>query len=175
MGRAEYDQGMADEQRQPPIAYMERIAAQYQALGYGDYRWFHAEGPPPINEADKPLSECRVGLVATGGVYRVGQTAFTHKDDTTYRAIPSSVDPSELRVTHFAYDLSDARRDPDVVFPIGALRTLAAEGHIGSVAPDLFTCMGGIYSQRRVREELAPALVERCSADRIDVVLLVPV
>jgi hypothetical protein len=52
---------------------------------------------------------------------------------------------------------------------------MAADGEIGELAPNLFTCMGGIYSQRRVNEELAPALVERCRADAIDAVLLVPV
>ncbi len=35
--------------------------------------------------------------------------------------------------------------------------------------------MGGIYSTRRVREELIPALVDRVLADEVDVVLLVPV
>jgi len=123
----------------------------------------------------KPLSECRVGMVATGGVYVEGQTAFTYKDDATYRSIPNDVDTAQLRATHFAYDLTDARRDVNVVFPIDALNELNDNGTIGELAPNFFTCMGGIYSQRRVNEELAPAIVERCKADKIDVMLLVPV
>jgi D-proline reductase (dithiol) PrdB len=161
--------------RQPPIDYLERIAAQYRALGYADYKWRHAETPPVMATLTKPLDACRVGLIATGGIYAEGQVAFTHKDDTTYRAIASDIDVASLRASHFAYDLTDARADIDVVFPITALRQLVAEGVIGALAPQLFTCMGGIYSQRRVREELAPALVQRCLADEIDVVLLVPV
>ena len=90
-------------------------------------------------------------------------------------AIDADVDPDELRATHFAYDLTDARQDINVVFPIDALRTLVADGLVGELAPQLFTCMGGIYSQRRVRDDLAPALVQRCQDDEIDVVLLVPV
>jgi hypothetical protein len=35
--------------------------------------------------------------------------------------------------------------------------------------------MGGIYSARKVREELAPALVERVVDQRPDIALLVPV
>lgn len=123
----------------------------------------------------RPLSAVRLGVVATGGIYAEGQTAFTFKDDVTYRAIPSDVDPATLRATHFAYDLTDARRDINVVFPVDALRSLEADGIVGELAPHLFTCMGGIYSQRRVREELAPALVDRCRSDRIEAVLLVPV
>ena len=115
------------------------------------------------------------GVIATGGVYASGQTAFTYKDDLSYRAIPRDTPTADLRATHFAYDLTDARRDINVVFPIDTLRAMVADGDIGELAPDLFTCMGGIYSQRRVREELAPALVERCRRDEIEAVLLVPV
>ncbi len=61
------------------------------------------------------------------------------------------------------------------MFPIDALRAMVADGEIGELAPNPPTCMGGIYSQRRVRDELAPALVERCRRDEIDAVLLVPV
>lgn len=161
--------------RQPPIEYIPRITAQYAALGYGTYGWLHSDSAPTVNVPDKPLSECRVGVIATGGVYAAGQTAFTYKDDTTYRAIPRDTPTDELRATHFAYDLTDARQDVNVVFPIDALRTLEADGTIGELAPHLFTCMGGIYSQRRVGEELIPALLDRCKADEIDVVLLVPV
>jgi len=35
--------------------------------------------------------------------------------------------------------------------------------------------MGGIYSSRKVREVLAPALAQRVQNDEVDVVLLVPV
>jgi D-proline reductase (dithiol) PrdB len=166
---------MSTSGQRPPIEYLKRIAAQYRALGYDEYNWARPDTPPSMATLPKPLAECRVGLIATGGIYVRGQTAFTHKDDTSYRAIPSSVDEADLRATHFAYDLTDARRDIGVVFPLAALKELAADGTIGELAPSLFTCMGGIYSQRRVREELVPALVERCLADGIDVVLLVPV
>ena len=161
--------------RQPPVRYIDRTKAQYDALGYGSYSWAHNPEPPPIAALPRPLAELRLGVIATGGVYAAGQTAFTFKDDLTYRAIPSDTQTAELRATHFAYDLTDARQDINVVFPIDALRTLVADGLVGELAPQLFTCMGGIYSQRRVRDDLAPALVQRCQDDEIDVVLLVPV
>ncbi len=161
--------------RQPPIDYITRITSQYESLGYGRYDWLHSDTPSAVNALPKPLSECKLGVLATGGVYREGQTAFTYKDDTTYRAIPCDTNAADLRATHFAYDLTGAREDINVVFPIDILRSLVADGTVGELAPNLFTCMGGIYSQRRVREELAPAIVERCLADEIDVVLLIPV
>lgn len=162
-------------QRQPPVRYIDRTRAQYDALGYATYDWAHNPDPPPITPLSKPLSELKLGLIATGGIYAEGQTAFTFKDDVTYRAIPSDVDRDRLRANHFAYDLTDAHRDINVVFPVDTLAELHADGMIGELASHYFTCMGGIYSQRRVRDELAPALVDRCRRDGIDAVLLVPV
>ncbi len=166
---------VVEKEHRPPVRYIDRTRDQYAALGYGEYRWAHIDEPPPWAAVTKPLSDSRLGLIATGGIYQIGQTAFTHKDDTTYRAIPTDVDPGTLSVTHFAYDLTDARDDINVVFPIDTLRGLVDTGLIGDLAPHAYTCMGGIYSQRRVNEELAPALLERCRADAVDLVLLVPV
>jgi len=165
----------SDPNRSDPISYIDRTRAQYESLGYPPYSWATNHDTPPFTSVSKPLSESRLGMIATGGIYRVGQTAFTHHDDTTFRSIPSGSNPADLRATHFAYDLTDARSDINVVFPIDPLRALADNGVVGELAPWFFTCMGGIYSQRRVRDELAPALVERCHADDIDLVLLVPV
>ena len=161
--------------RQPPVRYIDRTRDQYSALGYGEYAWVHEPHMAPFAPLRKPIAESKLGLVASGGIYRHGQTAFTFKDDTTYRAIATDVDSAELRATHFAYDLTDARLDINCVFPIDTLRGLVASGDVGSLAPNFYTCMGGIYSTRRVREELAPAVVQRCLDDEVDALLLVPV
>jgi D-proline reductase (dithiol) PrdB len=161
----------------PPRAvdYIEVTRTTYDGLGYPPYQWVRSDSPPPWAPLPKPLSRCTVGLIASGGIYRAGQIAFHFRDDSSYRVIPTDVPTSELRATHFAYDLRDARRDINVVFPIDPLRALAADGVIAGVAPHAFTFMGGIYSSRRVREELAPALRDRMVAQGVDVVLLVPV
>tara|TARA_B100000945_G_C20250326_1_gene534187 strand:- start:222 stop:728 length:507 start_codon:yes stop_codon:yes gene_type:complete len=160
---------------QPPVDYIPRITAQYSGLGYGEYQWLESQNAPAWTPLTKPLSGSKVGLICTGGIYAAGQTAFHFKDDTTYRAISTDVDVEDLRATHFAYDLTDARKDINVVFPVEQLRTMVDEGVIDSIAPDAYTLMGGIYSTRRVREELIPALVDRVLGDEVDVVLLVPV
>ena len=160
---------------QPPVDYIPRITAQYSGLGYGEYQWLESEDAPAWTPLSKPLSESKLGFICTGGIYSAGQTAFHFKDDTSYRAIPTDVNIEHLRATHFAYDLTDARKDINVVFPVEQLRTMVDEGVIDSLAPDAYTLMGGIYSTRRVVEELIPALVDRVLADEVDVVLLVPV
>lgn len=157
------------------VEYMKRIREKYAAQGYAPYTWVVNEDPPPWQPLRKPLSECRIGLIASGGIYVVGQVAFHYKDDTSFRMIPRDVRMDDLRATHFAYDLSEARQDPNIVFPLGTLRELVKEGIIGELADHAYTFMGGIYSARRVREELAPALTERLLAEHVDAALLVPV
>ena len=60
------------------------------------------------------------------------------------------------------------------LFPLATLRALVGDGVLGSLAPELLSCMGGIYSTRRVREELAPAVVAAFEEQQLDAALLVP-
>ena len=158
-----------------PIEYIPRIEANYARLGYTPYRWARNAEPPPWSPLPRPLSRCRLGLVASGGIYVTGQVAFHFRDDTSLREIPQDVEIGDLRATHFAYDLTAARADPNVVFPIDRLRELVREGRLGSLATRALTFMGGIYSSRRVVENVAPAILERLRADEVDVALFVPV
>jgi len=159
----------------PPVDYIERTAAQYAALGYPSYQWVHNDDLPPWAPVGKPLSESTVGLIATGGIYVAGQVAFHYRDDVSFRIIDTATPTEELRATHFAYDLTDARSDPNVVFPLDTLRELRDEGLVGGLSERAYACMGGIYSARKVRDKLAPALAERIVADACDLALLVPV
>jgi D-proline reductase (dithiol) PrdB len=162
----------------PPPGAVDYIAvtkAAYDAMGYPPYRWVESETPPPWAPVAKPVSQSRVALLASGGIYRAGQVAFHHRDDASYRVIPSTVATNELRATHFAYDLRDARRDINVVFPIDTLRRLVDEGVVGGLTAEAYTFMGGIYSARKVRDELAPRLRDRVVESRADLALLVPV
>jgi len=157
------------------VDYIDVTLRTYDALGYPPYRWVFNESAVPLCRPPKPLAQCRVGLIASGGIYTAGQIAFHFKDDASFRRIPTDVTTEDLRVTHFAYDLEDARRDPNVVFPIDVLRDLVAGGEIGELAPDALTFMGGIYSSRKVRDELAPAITRTLLDLQVDVALLVPV
>lgn len=157
------------------VDYIDVTRTTYDGLGYPPYQWVHSSEPPAFAPLAKPLAECRVGVIASGGVYREGQIAFHFRDDASYRVIDRDVPTDELRATHFAYDLRDARQDINVVFPIDTLRALARDGVIGGLTEEHYTFMGGIYSARKVREELAPELVRRMVAQQADVVLLVPV
>ena len=159
----------------PPIDYIQRTREQYSALGHPVYRWVESTSPPPWAPVRKPLAESRLALIASGGIYAAGQVAFHHRDDLSYREIDTNIATSELRTSHFAYDQTDARSDPNVVFPLDTLRGLVEEGEVGELAPRAYTFMGGIYSARKVEEHLAPELAERLLRDEVDLALLVPV
>jgi D-proline reductase (dithiol) PrdB len=158
-----------------PVRYIDGITERYERLGYAPYRWLHADDPPRLARLNKPLSQARIGALTTSGAYALGQVAFHYKDDTSVRAIPAATADEDLRFAHITQNyLVDAKKDPNCISPLAALRKLQADGTIGEVAPDMFSCMGGIYSQRRVREELIPELNQHFAEQQVDAVLLVP-
>jgi D-proline reductase (dithiol) PrdB len=156
------------------VNYMQAIRARYEHLGYTPYRWYEADNTPPWTAMAKPLSEARLGLLSTSGAYVRGQVAYHYKDDTSIRALSSHVATTDLRFSHITENyLVDAKRDPHCIVPLMQLQTLRKEGAIGSLAEQVFSCMGGVYSQRRVREEVAPAVLEGMRSERVDCALLV--
>jgi D-proline reductase (dithiol) PrdB len=159
----------------PPADYIGETKRLYDSLGYDSYRWAERSDPTPLAPLTKPLSQCRITLIGSGGVYRTGQIAFHTKDDTSIRIIDTTVDTADLRTAHFAYDQADARQDPNCVYPLDRLRELAADGVIGGLTSESYAFMGGVYSTRRLEAETAPMLAERCKAQEPDLVLLVPV
>ncbi|MEM1250628.1 MAG: glycine/sarcosine/betaine reductase selenoprotein B family protein [Acidobacteriota bacterium] len=161
--------------RKPPVDYIERTRALYGSMGFAAYGWRRIAEPPAFATLKKPLSECRLGLLGSGGVYEHGQTAFHFRDDISFRVIDTTRGTAALRATHFAYDLEGARKDPNVVFPIDPLQRLVAAGELGELSSRAYAFMGGIYSSRKVEETLAPELVARVVKDEVDVALLVPV
>jgi D-proline reductase (dithiol) PrdB len=160
----------------PPADYIGETKRLYDGLGYDSYRWADkTDTPPAWTPIAKPLSESRVLLIGSGGLYRHGQIAFHTKDDTSIRLINSNTPTDELRTAHFAYDQADARTDPNCVFPLDVLRKMVDDGEVGGLAQQSVAFMGGIYSTRKLEEETVPLLLEQCRAQEPDLVLLVPV
>ena len=153
------------------IEYIPRTRDLYASQS--PYRWVE-NTDVPWTPLTKPLNLCRVALASSAGIYYKGQTPFHIKDDTSIREIPKEATAADFRVNHFGYRMDGAERDPNCVFPLETLRKLEGEGFIGELAETAYTFMGGIYSARRVREELVPQLVERALAAEVDLFYLVP-
>jgi hypothetical protein len=158
-----------------PVAYIASITERYERLGYAPYRWFHREAPPAWTPLAKPIAESKLAVLSTAGGYALGQVAFHYKDDTSLRRIPKATPRGSLRFAHLTENyLPGPRRDPNCMLPLEHLRALEAEGAIGEVADEVLSCMGGIYSQRRVREELIPAVAAEMDKNKAEAALLIP-
>lgn len=130
----------------------------------------------PFTPFERELSRATVAIVTAGGVHRKDQDAFNIADelgDLTFRILEGDVNPQDLMVTHHHYDHSDADRDINVVFPVDALRELAAEGFIGGVAREHIGYMGYTMQLKRMYEETAPQIAEEIDKkSRADIVVL---
>jgi D-proline reductase (dithiol) PrdB len=163
---------------QPPpdtVRYIDRTRRLYASQK--PYRWVEHDPeaqPPPWTPIERELAATRVALIASGGIHRDDQEPFHFHNDTSHREIPPDTPSSRLRVAHFGYDVSDAARDPACVFPLRALRDLADAGSIGAIAGPALSFMGGIYSARQVREELAPRFRDIVLRQKADLAYLVP-
>ena len=161
----------------PPdvVRYIDRTRALYASQK--PYRWVRhdpATEPPPWTPLARPLAESAVAVISSGGVHLASQEPFHFRNDLSDREIPLDADPATLRVTHFGYDTTDAKRDPGCVLPLAALRALAAEGVIGRALPPALSFVGGIYSARLVRAEVAPRFRDFVLRARADLAYLVP-
>ena len=154
-----------------PIDYISRTREMY--AGYAAYRWVVSTSAPwtPLR---KPVSESTVGLVTSGGIHMADQEPFHIRDDTSLREIPKDARTADMRVRHFGYLTDDARDDPNCVFPLERMRELETDGVIGELLEPAYSFMGGIYSVRRIHDELCPDLLSRLESGRVDLLFLVP-
>lgn len=154
-----------------PVEYIPRTRELYSE--YAPYRWVINSEAPPWTHLPKPMSQCKVALMSSGGILYRDQPRF-HREDASYREIPKNAMQADLDVWHFGYRTDDAKLDHNCVFPLARMRELEAEGVIGELSDPAYSFMGGIYSARKVREELAPRIVEELKEARVDAFYLVP-
>jgi D-proline reductase (dithiol) PrdB len=161
---------------QPPIDYVPRLDEKYQSIGFPPYRWtIHTAAP--LTPLRKPLEECTVSLLTSGGVSRRGTAPFNPdaRNDLRLDAIARDAPSDDFQIHDNYYDHRDAARDLNCLFPIDRLRELAARGSIGAVAERLWSgFMGRIYIRSVVTGEAAPAFVTDLEADGVDLLILVP-
>jgi D-proline reductase (dithiol) PrdB len=143
-----------------------------------DFDWTRFDQPTRPTPLDKPITQCRVALVATSGCYlRDSQQPFATKSrtgDDSFRIIPNETSISEISLAHPGYDTRRALQDLDCVFPLALLNRFLEQGKIGAAAPRHFSFMGFIPQTDRLLEEIAPQVGAELQRDQVDLVLLVP-
>jgi len=139
-------------------------------------RWIRGE--TPWTPLPGPLSELRLALIGSGGVYHQDQEPFDAANrlgDWSFRVIPGDAPTPALRVAHDHYNHKDgADQDINVVFPLDRLRELEARGDIGELSPVHIGFMGFIVRAGKIAEEMAPAVIRVLKEARVEAALMVP-
>jgi D-proline reductase (dithiol) PrdB len=132
----------------------------------------------PFAPLRKPLDQCRLALITTGGVHLRDQQAYDMADprgDPSWRAIPAGTPPDQLTITHDYYDHADAERDMNILLPLALFRELAERGRIGSLAT-CYSFMGHIEPPHieTLLKTTAPQVAGKLKQERVDAALLTP-
>lgn len=150
------------------VSYIDKSREYYLERGHGNpYRWaYHEE--VPFMPLPKPLAESRAGLVCT---------AMPSKEFDLERQVysaPTDPPPEALYTQRlFWHKTATHTNDIESYLPVRRLNEYAADGRIGSLSPRFY----GVptqYSQRQTTELHAPAILEMCQEDQVDVALLIP-
>ncbi len=126
----------------------------------------------PYTPVTSKLADLTVALVSSSGVYLEGQPPYTDNGDESFRVLPGDLDPTSLRFKHGHYDTSEAQKDPNVVFPIGRLHELAAEGFIKGVSNKHIGCKGFSTNLKAQYETMAPGIANEIERSQADAVVL---
>lgn len=159
-----------------PVNYVQALAEHYGSMGFPPYQWTINE-TAPLTPLTKPLSQCRVALLTSGGISEKHAQAWNPdaRNDFRLDAIPAKTDADGFQIHDSYYDHSDADNDINTVFPLVRLAELAAEGFIGDVAPRHFSgFMGRIYKRSQVLDVEAPRFAQMLSDDEVDALVAVP-
>ncbi|MEN8246980.1 MAG: hypothetical protein ABFS43_18980 [Thermodesulfobacteriota bacterium] len=155
------------------ISYMDLSREYYAAYGYTKpYKWMsHAH--VPFARLEKPLSECRVGLMTTTDLEKLpGENKQDRHLLRKVYAHPAEDAPKHFYTQDLQWDQETTRTDDNESFmPLNSLAEKAASGKIGSASPRFYGAMTD-YSQGKTSKKSAPQIFEFCREDSVDALIL---
>ena len=126
----------------------------------------------PWSPFKKRLSESKVAVMTTGGVYVEGQQPFDTDGDWSFREIPLDTPLDQLRVAHTHYDTEGVAEDVDTVLAMHRLLELEAEGIVGEALTPTYSFMGYIPDPSGLIEVTGPEVADRLKDDGVDGVVI---
>ena len=159
-----------------PVSYVKALAEHYGSMGFPPYEWT-VNDDAPLTIPTKPLNQCRVALLTSGGISRQCDLPWDPdaRNDFRMDIIPSHTSEGAFQIHDSYYDHSDADEDVNTVFPLARLRELVDSGLIGDVAPRHYSgFMGRIYRRSQVLDVEAPKFAQMLAADNVDALVAVP-
>jgi hypothetical protein len=150
------------------VNYMERTRLFYQAQGYErPYVWAHHDDTP-FSPMNKDLAECTATIITTA----MPNERFSRELRSLQLGEMSQV-PTSLYTDELSWDKDATHTDDlDSYFPIRRLAELARQGRLGKLARHYY-CVPTSYSQRQTIDSDAPAILDSCIAEGVDIALLV--
>ena len=146
--------------------------------------WIKLETPRkiPWTPLEKPLTDCRVALLSSGGVALKTDQPFDQEGerqnpwwgDPSYRVIPQGTTADEIKLYHLHVDPQFVEADINTLLPIDRLVELESAGEIGSAAPSHYSIMGYNMQPIVLLKETVPTIVRNLRDEAVDVVVLVP-
>ncbi len=152
------------------------IAAYYRGMSV------QREEPIPFRPLAKPLSECRLALVTTAGIYDKGKEPPFDAErekrepmwgDPTFRRFSREVKQEEVGASHLHTNNRDVLLDMNIALPVQRFLELESEGVIGSLAPTSYSFMGYQPNTTEWRERYGPEAAAM-QGEEVDGVLLTP-
>ncbi len=159
-----------------PISYVDELNKHYGSMGFPSYKWTENESAP-LTRLSKPVSECRVTMLTSGGISHCTMPGFNPdaRNDHRLDEVDQDVTSSDFQINDSYYNHDDADKDINCVFPIDRLKEMAADGLVGSIAPRLWSgFMGRIYNRTKLIEESIPAFIEKLREDAVDILVTAP-
>ena len=95
-----------------PIKYVDELNNHYRSLGHPVYRWT-VNSTAPLHRIDKPLAECTVAILTTGGISQCNMSPFNPNSHNDHRldAIDKDTADDEFQIHDAYYNHDDADRD----------------------------------------------------------------
>ena len=133
----------------------------------------------PWKKLEKPLEDCKIVLITTGGIHLRSDKEFDLNDpngDSSFRRIPYDTNFKDLIITHKYYDHHDADRDPNLILPIEILSELQSEGILGPSCKNHYSFMGHIegHHLRTLIQKSSVETAKEIRQQKADIALLVP-
>ena len=121
-----------------------------------------------------PLASAKIALLTSAAVRTLDQPPFVPPDDATYRRIPAEPHSADLIMDHKSPLGKHTRHDPEIVFPRSALKALAKQRVVGSVAMSHFSFVGGTRNHHGVENDLAQGVARDLTQQEVDLAVLTP-
>ncbi len=161
-----------------------------QAKAYqGDAKFTYAQGP--FCKMREDLSVSKIGLLTSTGHFVSGDDPnpfdvkeFTQNDAVarisdflrekpSLSIIPKETRKQDLSVRHGGYDITGAKLDPNVAFPIDVLKSLEKQGYIKLLCNELYSFVGAC-AQKALINEVNKNWLPKIVKHDLDGIVLVP-